>query len=72
MFECMRINNKCDVFGIEKTNNNKYIIYKHDSNAVMKTEAVLYDDYFLWSDIGAFETLKDCYNFMISHIDDLM
>ena len=46
MFECMKINNKCDVFGIEKTNNNKYVIYKHDSNAVMKTEATLYDDLF--------------------------
>ena len=72
MFECMRIDNSRDVFGIEKARNNKYVIYKHDSNAVMKTEAVLYDNYFLWSDIGTFETLKGCYNFMISHINDLM
>lgn len=72
MFECMRIDNKRDIFNVEKTNNNKYVIFKHDTNARMKTEAVLYDDYFLWSDIGAFETLKDCYKFMVSHIEDLM
>ena len=72
MFECMQVNNRCDIFGIEKTRNNKYIIYKHDTNALMKTNAVLYDDYFLWSDIEPFETLKECYEFMTSHINDLM
>ena len=72
MFECMKINNKCDIFGIEKTSDNKYVIYKDDSNAIMKTNAVLYDDYFLWSDIEPFETLEGCYNFMVSHINDLM
>lgn len=72
MFECMRIDNRRDIFNVEKTNNNKYVIYKHDNNAVMKTEAVLYDDYFLWLDIEPFETLENCYNFMISHINDLM
>ena len=72
MFECMRIDNKRDVFSIEKTNNNKYVIFKHDANALMKTNAVLYDDYFLWSDIEPFETLERCYNLMESHIDDLM
>ena len=72
MFECMRIDNKRDVFSIEKTNNNKYVIFKHDANALMKTNAVLYDDYFLWSDIEPFETLERCYNFMVSHINDLM
>ena len=51
MSECMQVNNKCDVFGIEKTSNNKYIIYKYDSNAMMRTNAVLYDDLFLWLDI---------------------
>ena len=68
----MQINNKRDIFAIEKTNNNKYIIYKHDTNACMKTDAVLYDDYFLWSEIEPFETLESCYNFMVSHINDLM
>ena len=72
MFECMRIDNKRDVFSIEKTNNNKYVIFKHDTNALMKTNAVLYDDYFLWLDIEPFETLECCYNFMVSRIDDLM
>ena len=72
MFECMQVNNRCDIFGIEKTQNNKYIIYKHDTNALMKTNAVLYDDYFLWSNIEPFETSEECYNFMVSHIDDLM
>ena len=72
MFECMRIDNKRDVFSIEKTNNNKYVIFKHDTNALMKTNAVLYDDYFLWLDIEPFETLEKCYNFMASYINDLM
>ena len=72
MFECMQINNKCDVFSIEKTNNNKYVIYKYDSNAMMRTDAVLYDDLFMWLDIEPFETLEKWYNFMIFHIDDLM
>ena len=72
MFECMKINNKCDVFGIEKTRNNQYVIYKYDSNAMLKTDAVLWDDLFLWLDIEPFETLEKCYDFMTSHIDDLM
>ena len=57
MFECMKIDNKYDVFGIEKTSNNQYVIYKYDNNAMLKTNAVLYDDYMLWSDIEPFETL---------------
>ena len=72
MFECMQVNNKCDIFGIEKASDNTYIIYKYDSNAMMRTNAVLYDDLFMWLDIEPFETLEKCYNFMISHIDDLM
>ena len=72
MFEYMKINNKCDVFGIEKTSDNKYIIYRYDSNAMMRTNAVLYDDLFMWLDIEPFETLENCYNFMMSYIDDLM
>ena len=72
MFECMKINNKCDVFGIEKTSDNKYVIYRYDSNAMMRTNAVLYDDLFMWLDIGPFTSLKRCYDFMVSYIDDLM
>ena len=72
MFECMRVNNRCDVFGIEKTSDNKYIIYKDDTNAIMKTNAVLWDDLFLWLDIEPFETLEKCYDFLVSHINDLM
>ena len=72
MFECMKIDNKYDVFGIEKTSNNQYVIYKYDNNAMLKTNAVLYDDYMLWSDIEPFETLKECYEFMTSHINDLI
>ena len=72
MFECMRIDNKHDVFSIERTSDNKYVIFKHDTNALMKTNAVLYDNYFLWCDIEPFETLTGCYKFMVSHINDLM
>ena len=72
MFECMRIDNERDVFGIEKTSNNEYVIYKYDSNAMMRTDAVLYDDLFMWLDIEPFETLEKCYDFMASYIDDLM
>ena len=72
MFECMQINNKCDVFGIEKTNNNKYVIYKYDSNAMMRTDAVLYDSIFPGIEIEPFTSLKKCYNFMASYINDLM
>ena len=72
MFECMKINNKCNIYGIEKTSDNKYIIYKDDTNAIMRTNAVLYDDFFIWLDIEPFETLEKCYDFMVSHIDDLM
>lgn len=72
MFECMQINNKCDIFGIEKNRKGEYVIYKYDSNAMMKTNAVLYDDLFVWLEIEPFETLEGCYNFMMSHIDDLM
>ena len=72
MFECMKINNRCDVFGIEKTRDNKYIIYKYDSNAMMRTDAVLWDGIFPGIEIEPFETLKGCYNFMISYINDLM
>ena len=72
MFECMKINNKCDVFGIEKMSNNQYVIYRYDNNAMLKTDAVLWDDLFLWLDIEPFETLEKCYDFMVSHIDDLM
>lgn len=72
MFECMKINNKCNIFGIEKTSNDKYVIYKYDSNAMMRTNATLYDGLFIWLDIEPFETLEKCYDFMVSHIDDLM
>ena len=72
MFECMQVNNRCDVFGIEKTSDNKYIIYRYDSNAMMRTNAVLYDDLFIWLDIKPFETLEGCYNFMVFYINDLM
>lgn len=72
MFECMKINNRCDIFGIEKTRNNEYVIYKYDSNAMLRTSAVLWDDLFLWLDIEPFKTLEKCYDFMMSHIDDLM
>lgn len=44
MFECMQVNNKAVIFGIEKTRDNKYVIYKHNRNAIMKTNAVLYDN----------------------------
>lgn len=72
MFECMQVNNKCDIFGIEKTSDNTYVIYKYDSNAMMKTNAVLWDELFMWLDIEPFETLEKCYDFMMSHIDDLI
>ena len=72
MFEYMKINNRCDVFGIEKTSNNKYVIYRYDSNAMLKTNAVLYDDLFMWLEIEPFETLEKCYNFMVAYIDDLI
>ena len=72
MFECMQINNKCDVFGIEKTSDDTYVIYKYDSNAMMRTNAVLYDDLFMWLEIEPFETLEGCYDFMVSYINDLM
>ena len=72
MFECMKINNRCDIFGIEKTSNNQYVIYRYDNNAMLKTNAVLYDDLFMWLDIEPFETLEKCYDFMTSHIDDLI
>ena len=72
MFECMKINNKCDVFGIEKTSDNKYVIYRYDSNAMMRTNAVLYDGIFPGIEIEPFKTLEKCYDFMVSHIDDLM
>ena len=72
MFEWMQVNNKCDVFGIEKTSNNQYVIYRYDNNAMMKTNAVLYDEIFHWLDIEPFETLERCYDFMISYINDLM
>ena len=72
MFECMKINNKCDVFGIEKTRDNKYVIYKYDSNAMMRTDAVLYDEIFHWLEIEPFTSLERCYDFMVSYINDLM
>ena len=72
MFEYMKINNKCDVFGIEKIGNNQYIIYKYDSNAMLKTNAVLYDGIFPGIEIEPFTSLEGCYDFMVSHIDDLM
>ena len=72
MFETMKINNKCDVFGIEKTSNNQYVIYRYDNNAMLKTNAVLYDEIFHWLDIEPFETLEKCYNFMVAYINDLM
>ena len=72
MFECMQVNNKCDIFGIEKTSNNTYVIYKYDSNAMMRTNAVLYDEIFCWLEIEPFESLERCYNFMVAYINDLM
>ena len=72
MFECMKINNRCDVFGIEKTSDDKYVIYRYDSNAMLKTDAVLYDDLFMWLDIEPFETLEGCYDFLVSYINDLI
>ena len=72
MFECMQINNKCDIFGIEKNRKSEYVIYKYDSNAMMRTNAVLYDEVFCWLEIKPFETLERCYDFMISYIDDLI
>ena len=72
MFECMQINNKCDIFGIEKNRKSEYVIYKYDSNAMMRTNAVLYDDLFLWLDIEPFTSLERCYDFMVSYIDDLI
>lgn len=72
MFEYMQVNNKCDVFGIEKTNNNQYVIYKYDGSAMMRTNAVLYDDIFMWLEIEPFTSLEKCYDFMVSHINDLM
>lgn len=72
MYEVMRINNKCDIFGIEKTHNNEYKIYRHDTNARAKTDAILYDDVFIWCDIKPFATLATCYKFMTSHIDELI
>ena len=72
MFECMQVNNKCDIFGIEKTRKGEYVIYKHDSNAMMRTNAVLYDEIFMWLEIEPFETLEKCYDFMVSHVDDLI
>lgn len=72
MYEVMRINNKCDVFGIEKMYNNEYKIFKYDSNAIKKTDAILYDDVFIWCDIKPFATFETCYKFMISHLEELM
>ena len=72
MFECMQINNKCDIFGIEKNRKSEYVIYKYDSNAMMRTNAVLYDEVFCWLEIKPFETLERCYDFMVSYIDDLI
>ena len=72
MFECMQVNNKCDVFGIEKTSNDKYVIYKYDSNAMMRTDAVLYDGIFPGIEIEPFETLEKCYDFMVAYINDLI
>lgn len=72
MYEVMKINDKCNVFGIEKTHDDKYRIYKDDRNAIKKSNAILYDDFFLWYDIEPFRTLEACYNFMTSNINDLM
>ena len=72
MFEYMKINNRCDVFGIEKTSNNQYVIYRYDSNAMMRTDAVLWDGIFPGIEIEPFETLEKCYNFMVSYINDLI
>lgn len=72
MFETMKINNKCDIFGIEKTSDNTYVIYKYDSNAMMRTNAVLYDEIFCWLEIEPFTSLERCYKFMVSYINDLM
>ena len=72
MFECMQINNRCDIFGIEKNRKGKYVIYKYDSNAMMRTDAVLYDEVFCWLEIEPFETLEKCYDFMVDYINDLM
>lgn len=71
MYEVMRTNNKCDVFGIE-AHNGEYRIYKDDRNALKKTDAMLYDDVFIWCDIKPFTTLTACYRFMMSHIEELM
>ena len=72
MYEVMRINNKCDIFGIEKTHNGEYRIYKDDRSALKRTDAMLYDDVFIWCDIKPFATLTTCYKFMVSHIEELM
>lgn len=72
MFEFMQVNNKCDVFGIEKTRDNQYVIYKYDNSAMMRTDAVLYDNIFMWLEIEPFTSLERCYDFMVSHINDLM
>ena len=72
MFECMQINNKCDIFGIEKNRKSEYVIYKYDSNAMMRTNAVLYDEVLCWLEIKPFETIERCYDFMVSYIDDLI
>ena len=72
MFETMKINNRCDVFGIEKTSDNKYIIYKYDSNAMMRTNAILWDGIFPGIEIEPFKTLEKCYDFMVSYLNDLM
>ena len=72
MFECMRVNNKCDIFGIEKNRKGEYVIYKYDSNAMMKTDAVLWDGIFPGIEIEPFTSLKRCYNFMVSYINDLI
>ena len=54
----------------EDTLNN--VIYRYDNNAMLKTNAVLYDEIFHWLDIEPFETLEKCYNFMVAYINDLM
>ena len=72
MFEYMQINNKCDIFGIEKTSNNQYVIYRYDSNAMLKTNAVLWDGIFPGIEIEPFTSLEGCYSFMVSYINDLM
>ena len=70
--ECLNINNKCNIFGIEKNRKGEYVIYKYDSNAMMKTDAVLWDEIFMWLEIEPFTSLKRCYDFMVSYINDLM